>query len=249
MDFNYLKNKRFLVTGGTSGIGLEIVSKLLSFGSELFVIGRDFTKIRDLNNANVTELPVDLNQVDEKGINFIIGILKELEINLDGVVFAAGMARLTPFKFFNPSDFEEIKKVNLDSSILILNALIRMKCLKPNCSFVFIGSISTERAIKGNLSYSLFKSSLISMVKILTLEFASKGYRFNVVSPGMVKTKIYMEQLENLSLELIKEDEQKYPLGYGAPQDVANLVIFLLSKYSSWITGQNYIIDGGRTCT
>jgi NAD(P)-dependent dehydrogenase (short-subunit alcohol dehydrogenase family) len=101
--------------------------------------------------------------------------------------------------------------------------------------------------MKGNGIYAASKGALISISKVWANELAVNKIRINCVSPGMVKTEITNKSIENLSIEVIQEDEKKYPLGYGEAIQVANPIIFLLSDASSWITGQNLVLDGGRT--
>ena len=103
--------------------------------------------------------------------------------------------------------------------------------------------------MKGNGIYAASKGALIAISKVWASEFSSNRIRVNCVSPGMVKTEITNKSIDDLSLEVIQQDEKKYPLGYGEAIQVANPIIFLLSEASSWITGQNLILDGGRTST
>ena len=91
------------------------------------------------------------------------------------------------------------------------------------------------------------KGALIGISKVWAIELAGNNSRINVVSPGMVKTDITLSMINSLSKEVIDEDEAKYPLHYGNPEDVAYPVVFLLSAAAKWITGQNIILDGGRT--
>ena len=84
-------------------------------------------------------------------------------------------------------------------------------------------------------------------MKIYANELASKKIRVNTVAPGMVNTQITLDASSFLSEEVIEADKKKYPLGYGEPEDVALPIVFLLSEASKWITGQDLILDGGRT--
>ena len=112
-----------------------------------------------------------------------------------------------------------------------------------------VSSVAGIFGMKGNGIYAASKGALIAISKVWANEFAVSKTRVNCVSPGMVKTEITSKSIENLSLEVIQEDEKKYPLGYGTPEQVADPIVFLLSDASSWITGQNLVLDGGRTST
>ena len=100
-------------------------------------------------------------------------------------------------------------------------------------------------AVLGNGIYSASKSALSGFAKVLALELSSQKIRVNSISPGMVRTPMADQTAKILSEDAIKEDEKKYPLGYGEPEDISNTVIFLLSDASKWMTGSDVIIDGG----
>ena len=94
-------------------------------------------------------------------------------------------------------------------------------------------------------SYSASKGALSAFGRVLAIELAPRGIRVNMVAPAMVKTAI-MEKFD-VSSEEFSEDEKRYPLGYGEPEDVANTIAFLLSDASKWMTGSELILDGGLT--
>jgi NAD(P)-dependent dehydrogenase (short-subunit alcohol dehydrogenase family) len=95
--------------------------------------------------------------------------------------------------------------------------------------------------------YSLTKGALISGCRSLAVEYAPKRIRVNVVSPGLIETSINRTQPYLADPDKRKLTESMYPLGLGDPKDISNTCIFLLSEASSWMTGQNLIVDGGYT--
>lgn len=237
-----LTDKTFLVTGATSGIGYTICEKIIEMNGGFIGIGRNLSSLLnrfpDSKNRLIQFDLMNLGEIDQMISN--IGII-------DGFVHSAGIVELNLIKFFKPDVYERIRKTNLDSVLYILNSLIRHKKLKAGSSIVLISSISGMFGMKGNGLYGITKAAVNSLAQTYANELSNQRIRVNTVAPGMVKTQITLNSINTLGEEQIKEDEKKYPLGYGEPEDVANPVIFLLSDASKWITGQTLVVDGGRT--
>jgi NAD(P)-dependent dehydrogenase (short-subunit alcohol dehydrogenase family) len=102
-----------------------------------------------------------------------------------------------------------------------------------------------ELGSAGLSSYCASKSAITSTVKALALELASKKVRINSVEPGYVMTDLLKKTFSKMSSEEIEVIKKQHPLGLGTPNQVANVVCFLLSDLSSWITGTNIVVDGG----
>jgi NAD(P)-dependent dehydrogenase (short-subunit alcohol dehydrogenase family) len=156
---------------------------------------------------------------------------------------------LAPAKFYSEELMNEMRSINFDSIVYLINLIFKKKKINKASSIVLVSSIAGLFGMKGNGIYAASKGALIAISKVWASEFAASKTRVNCVSPGMVKTEITSKSIEDLSLEVIQQDEKKYPLGYGDPVQVANPIVFLLSEASSWITGQNIVLDGGRTST
>lgn len=240
-----LKNKRIVVTGGTSGIGLEVCKEIYRHGGEFIAIGRNGvelnTFIKEAGIKNSKFLPFDLHKVEDiKDLTEEIG-------QLDGVVHCAGIVKTLPLQYYSIEEYDEINKINLISISELMSLLIKNKKLNRSSSVVFISSISGKYAMKGNALYSMTKAGLSILSASLAGELAKKDIRCNTISPGMVETEITKNAEKQLGISAIETDRKKYPLGYGKPSQIAKPIIFLLSDYSSWITGVDITIDGGRT--
>jgi len=239
-----LRNKTILVTGATSGIGHATSVRLIEDGARVVAVGRNKGRLGDMAKQwgdSCLVLPQDLSLV-EVFPEFIKQIPK-----LDGVVMSAGIVKNNPIKFFDRATFDEILKVNLVSPLLLTVALSNGGHLEPGCSIAFLSSTNgTTVGIKGTLAYASTKAALTGAAKVLALELSGKGIRVNCIAPGMVATEM-VTNLSQLSEEMIKADMAKYPLGkrYAQPREIADLVAFLMSNESSFITGQTLTIDGG----
>jgi NAD(P)-dependent dehydrogenase (short-subunit alcohol dehydrogenase family) len=246
-DTNFsLIDKTVLVTGATSGIGFEVCKQIATAGGNFIGIGRNIEKLQNY---------VDDHKLDQcKAIKFDLAeienihlLVSELNIKIDGFVHSAGIAHVSPMHFFNYSDYENIRKINLDCVLVLFSELLKKKKINKQSSVVFISSISAIRGAKGNGLYAITKSALDAISKVYANELSSKYIRVNTLQPGMVQTEMSKQAENILSKDVMDIDRSKYPLGYGEPKDIALPVIFLLSNASKWITGQSIVIDGGRT--
>lgn len=246
VDSFSLKGKSILVTGATSGIGLEICKQITQAGGSFIGLGRDTEKLQAFINQNELKLSkvivFDLIELDK-----IQSLIANLPTKIDGLVHSAGIAHVSPMHFFNIENYDNIRKINLDSILLLFSELLKKRKINKQSSVVFISSISAIRGARGNGLYAITKAALDSISKVYANELSNKQIRVNTVQPGMVETDMFMETEEILSKDIIDLDRSKYPLGYGKPIDIALPVVFLLSNASKWITGQSIVIDGGRT--
>jgi NAD(P)-dependent dehydrogenase (short-subunit alcohol dehydrogenase family) len=237
-----LENKIFLVTGASSGIGYEVCKGIHEQGGNFIAISR-----REHLLVNL------LTETSQKNKYIVADLTKEDELNniinkigkIDGIVHCAGIVRLVPIKYYNKNLIDEMRSINYDSIINLVNLLSKNKKINRQSSIVLVSSLAGLFGMKGNGIYAGTKGALIAISRVWANEFAPLKIRVNCVSPGMVRTS--MAENEDLPQKAYDEDEKKYPLGYGEPSDVSNVIIFLLSNGSKWITGQNLILDGGRT--
>ena len=129
--------------------------------------------------------------------------------------------------------------------MLLIQRLLKIKKINNSGSIVFISSISTAYADKGNAIYAASKGALNSFSKVLALEMSTKNITSNCIQPGFVPTSMLANGV--VSEEQLLEEKKKYPLGFGQPKDIANGVIYLLSDAAKWVTGSVLTIDGGVT--
>lgn len=239
--------KRVLVTGGSKGIGKAISAKLAINDWEVLLCGRNIEDLNlakgNLHNSEAHKsFGCDLKQKEE-----VMQLTQKVE-PIDGLVFNAGVLSTKPLKYLDYEEILDTFKINVFSSMQLVNDLLKHKKLKKGASIVFISSMATSKAIKGNAVYTASKAALNGFVKVSALELAKKGIRVNTVKPGFIQTNL----TSGLSTDdsKMKEHLLKYPLGrFGEVEDVANAVNFLLSNDSEWITGAEINVDGGYGLT
>lgn len=230
----------YLVTGAASGIGKEVVRLLLLSSNRVLAVDRDLVKLKLLSSEAesdyLTILHGDITSPETRE--------SILQINgkFDGIVNCAGIIKLVPFKYIKEESLRELDKNNYEGPVLLNSLLLKKNKINEGGSIIFISSIMSVISTQTNGLYTGTKAALAAITKTIALEVAPTKIRVNSVSPGFVRTPM-LEFIETQTD--IREAEINHPLGFGNAGDVANTIMFLLSKASRWITGSNIIIDGG----
>ena len=240
-------NEYILITGSSSGIG-ESISILLSQNKNIIIHGRNIERLNEVrqkckNPSKVIIWNCDLNNVEsvEKSL---FDLITQNNITISSLVYSSGIMKMYPLKVIGLKNIYESINVNLISAVLITKTLIQKINSNKLESVVYISSNVSNFGAKAMSSYAMTKSALDSFMRCMAVELAPK-VRLNSVLPGGVQTN--MTKLIYDDSELIERIKSNYPLGLGNVNDIANLVLFLLSDSSRWITGQQFTIDGGRT--
>jgi NAD(P)-dependent dehydrogenase (short-subunit alcohol dehydrogenase family) len=232
-----------LVTGASSGIGRQTAIDLSNLGAELILVGRDALKLNETVKLCNGQSGITVFAKDITDLSFSQELTALLLKPLTGIVLNAGVVKVVPVAFLKREDVDSLFETNVKSNILLIQYLLRKKKIQKEASIVFISSISTKKATVGNALYNATKGALSSFAQSLALEVAPKGIRVNTLLPGFVDTNILGRVRTE---EEIEKHLRNYPLGrFGHPKDVSNLICFLLSDGSKWITGSEIAIDGG----
>ena len=242
-----MKETVFL-TGATAGIG-EALAISLSQEYHIVLSGRNTQKLEDLKEKCSTEnkvylLPLDLSDYDnleEKISSFI----SNNDLTIEKFVHCAGFMKMVPLKMVSQDLMLETFKVNVFSANSIIKLLTNKKANNSALnSVVLISSNISNRGAKAMSTYGSSKSALDGLMRSLAVELAPK-VRLNSVLPGAVLTEMTKTIFENE--EVSQRMSVQYPLGIGLPNDIADVVSFLLSDHSRWVTGQQFTVDGGRS--
>jgi len=239
----HLNGKTILVTGASSGIGAQAAISISQMGGTVILSGRNEQRLRE----TLCKLKGESHQV------FICDLTDENKVKelaaamplLDGVVHCAGIVTMLPVKYINHQKIEETFSINYTASVVLMTYLFNKKKINPQASVVFVSSFSGTFPFSGGALYSGSKAALERYSQALATEHAGAGIRSNCISPALVKTDILEESFKGDRAKYRKQVEEKHLLGFGEPEDVGNLIVFLLSPASKWLTGQNIILDGG----
>lgn len=240
-----LHNKTILVTGASSGIGKVIAIECSKMGAKVFITGRNEVRLAETHQELEGEQPnyivADITKKED-----LDNLIEKVQ-DLNGLVNCAGISGHSLFSFLKEEEMKKMFDINFFSQVYLTKQLLINKKIKKNSSIVFLSSTSgiLSSYIGGSI-YAATKGALNGLVKSLALELASKKIRVNSVMPSMIETSIM--DSGDITQEQFELDRQKYPLKrYGTPQEVAYATIYLLSEASSWTTGTNLLLDGGRS--
>ena len=247
IDFN---NKYVLVTGATSGIGLATATELSKVGARVILSGRDEERINEV----LAHLPGEGHQtlcLELSNPAEIMPAIKSLVKKIGplyGLCHAAGIVKTRPLGASRTQSIQEMLDVNLIAGIELARVVARRDIMdKEEGSILFIAAVYGVVGMAGEVGYSASKGAVIASARSMAVELAGRNIRVNVISPGMVMTRMAEEAFKFLNEEQVDAITNNHPLGLGKAEDVARSAAFLLAPQSSWITGTNLIVDGGYT--
>jgi len=241
-------NQYLLITGASSGLG-RVMCINLSKKYNIVLHGRDEVRLQqtlELCNSERAHLIfkldlTDLKIVEQSISEFIVGN----KIEIVGFVHCAGYMKMLPLKMISLSLIETTFATNVFAASLLIKTLMARKVNNNSLrSIVFLSSNISNFGAKAFSVYAASKGALDSFMRCLAVELAPL-VRVNSVLPGAIKTEM-TEQIFN-NEEVKERMKHEYPLGLGSPDDIYEMVEFLLSEKSKWITGQQFVVDGGRT--
>lgn len=245
-----LKNKVILLTGAGKGIGREILESSIKKGAYVYAVTRS-KNINDFKNLEKYKNNFKIFFFDVRNTkNFKRIFSKSIKDNriINCLINNAGIRQRKNFLKISRVDLKKVFDINY-FSIFFLNQMFVEYLLKNKtreASIVNIGSIVGKKGFIDLSGYASTKTALLGLTKCLAVEYAEKNYRFNIVSPGFVKTSYFEKFRKNK--KLYNWTKSKILMSrWGKSSEVSNLVNFLISDKSKYITGQEIFIDGGWT--
>jgi NAD(P)-dependent dehydrogenase (short-subunit alcohol dehydrogenase family) len=244
-----LNGKTALITGGSSGIGLATAQLFQTAGARVAITGRSTASLdnaRQVLGQNALVYASDIGKIAD--IDALFADLGQQFDGLDMLVLNAGIAMPAPLEAVSEAAFDEALAVNFKGVFFTLQRALPL--LRAGASVVVTTSI-TNRLGSPNFSvYGACKAALRSLVASLSLELIARKIRVNAVSPGPIATPMFdrLGLPPEISAAIQNEITQKSPSGrFGAPDEVARTILFLASDESSYIVGQEIVVDGGMS--
>ena len=240
-----LTGKTILVTGASSGIGRGIALACAEAGAKCVLVARNAERLEAVKAecAGEGHLIEVIDLVDSESMKSFVDRMPVL----DGLVQCAGVGdKQLPLKFLSAEFIDEVLSINLRAPMAFLAMLEKKKKLNKGASVVMMSSISSFHATPAHSLYCASKAGLSAFTQAAALDLAGKKIRVNSIAPGRVNTPLI--EYSNISEEQRLADIAKYPLKrYGEVSDIVSAALYLLSDASEWVTGQQFVIDGGLT--
>ena len=235
--------ENYAITGASSGIGRQIALELSQAGAKVLAMGRNEERLNSLKNEGGGKIFIKSFDICESVyLENAISDFVNQHGKLNGGVHAAGISDITPFRNYDNEIVKKIMDVNFWAGMNLLKLITRSKFGESGTSTVLLSSVAAISPAKGMFAYSASKAAIDSAIRSISREIASKRHRVNSVLPGWVISPMTDKLGASSDLQSILA---KYSLGAGKVEDISSLVLFLLSSASNWITGSNFVIDGG----
>ncbi|WP_448951610.1 SDR family oxidoreductase [Labrys neptuniae] len=244
---NRLSGKRALITGGTTGIGLETARQFLAEGARVAITGTNPDRLEAARKElGEGVLAIQADAADVSGQKRLAATIGEAFGGLDILFVNAGIAQLKPLADWDEASFDRVFDINVKGPYFLIQALLPL--LANPASIVLNTSVNAHIGMPNSSVYGASKAALQSFIRTLSGELIGRGIRLNAVSPGPIATPLYdklgfsEQDLKNVAASI----KGLVPAGrFGEANEIAKAVVFLASDEASYTVGSELMIDGG----
>lgn len=240
-----LKNKRALITGGTSGIGLETAREFLQEGAQVAVTGRGRESLEAARRELGDQVQLIVSDASDAASQAAVAeAIRQTFGKLDVLFVNAGIVEMRPLEKWDANAFDRSFNTNVKGPFFLLQALLPV--FNNPASVVLMTSINSHIGMPNSSVYGATKAALLSLATTLSGELISRGIRFNAVTGGPIATPLY-GKLGMGESELKALQAQIPARRLGKPSEVAKAAVFFASDESAFTVGSELVIDGGMS--
>lgn len=243
-----LKNKIAIITGGSSGIGLDTARKFIEEGAYVYITGRNEEKLKEtigLLKNNISYIKADVSKKED--MQNVYETIKKEKGKLDIIFANAGVGKYIKLEDITEEDIDWTFNINVKGTIFTVQCLLPL--LTKGSSIIINTSITSNLGIPDFSLYAAAKSAQKSFIHSWTADLKDRKIRVNAISPGIIPTSAATKELGRSIEEEIKKQEERaklIPAGrIGNVKDISNAVVFLASDESNYINGIELTVDGG----
>ncbi|MBX5191752.1 SDR family oxidoreductase [Rhizobium sp. NZLR3b] len=244
-----LQNKTALITGGTSGIGIETARQFIAEGARVVVTGSSAASVEAARSElGDKAIVIQADAGNAAGQKAVADTVKEAFGTLDILFVNAGVAEFGPLEHWSEAAFDKSVAINVKGPFFLIQSLLPI--FSSQAAIVLNTSINAHIGMPNSSVYSLTKGALLTLAKTLSGELIGRGIRVNAVSPGPIATPLYSKlgASEAQSKAMAAEIQSQIPVGrFGNPSEVAKTIVFLASDEAAYIVGSELVIDGGMS--
>ncbi len=240
-----LKNKVTIITGGAQGIGAACAQRFSAEGAHVVLV--------DVDNARGSVLAQSLGALyvhcdvgDKLDVDALVQHTMGKHGRIDVLVNNAGIVKAAPFLDVTEDDFDAVIRVNLKGAFLVAQAVAREMVKTGGGSVINMSSVNAVMAIPSIASYNMSKGAINQLTRVMALALADHGIRVNAVAPGTIATELAAKAVltsEDAKARILSRTPMKR---LGTPEEIADVVAYLASDASSYLTGEIITADGGR---
>ena len=244
-----LEGKVAVITGGSSGIGLATAQRFVDEGANVFITGRRQSEVdaavKQIGKNNVTGIQGDVSNLED--LDQLYAEVKKQKGRIDVLFANAGIVEFAPLGAITESHFDKIFSVNVKGLLFTVQKALPL--FQDGGSIILTASVGGSKGNPALSVYGATKAAIRSFARTWTVELAPRKIRVNAISPGPIDTPIFngLAQSEEQNEQFKTSFVSTVPLGrMGSPDEVAKAALFLASDDSSYVTGIELFVDGGR---
>lgn len=241
-----LRDKVVLITGGARGLGRAVALRLVQEGAAVVISGRNQQNLEDTlsllqqNGGRASAVIADVRRA--KDVQDMIDAVIQEHDRIDGLVNNAGVTASALLHEMTEDQWDLVLDTNLKGAFLCARATLPHMIRQNQGAVVNLCSIASHQGQEGRANYAASKAGLMALTRVMAMEGGRHGIRVNAVAPAMAETDLVM----NLPSDYLDEVRDRKPLGrLGTPDEIADVILFLLSEGAAYMTGETVTVDGG----